>query len=156
MLSRALAKSRYLVLIAVLGSALAAFVLVIYGGISIYNVIAQTFQESVSNKGIKSLALSFIEIIDVFLLATVFYIIAVGLYELFIDDKVPLLPAWLEIHTLDDLKNKLISVVIVVMGVLFLGNVVSWKGDPSILYLGAAVALMITALTYFLGQQKGK
>lgn len=54
-----------------------------------------------------------IEVIDVFLLATGFYIIAMGLYELFIDDKLNI-PGGPVIHDFDDLKGSLISIVIVV------------------------------------------
>ena len=61
----------------------------------------------------KILALGFIESIDLFLLDTVFFIISLGLYELFIGDTLEW-PHWLVIHTLDDLKNKLIGVIVVV------------------------------------------
>jgi uncharacterized membrane protein YqhA len=83
------------------------------------------------------------------LLATVFYIIALGLYELFIDSSLPM-PPWLEFHTLDDLKDKLLRVVVVLLAVLFLGQLVQWKGDTEILALGAAVALVIGAISFFL------
>ena len=86
---------------------------------------------------------------DLFLLGTVFYIIALGLYELFIDTNIRV-PSWLEIKTLDDLKDKLIGVVIVVLAVLFLGQVVSWNGQKDLLGYGVAIALVIAALTYFL------
>jgi uncharacterized membrane protein YqhA len=89
---------------------------------------------------------------DLFLLATVFYIIAVGLYELFINDKL-VLPAWLVIHNFDDLKGKLISVLIVVLGVLFLSKAIDWDGKIGILYFGLAIAAIILALSYFLSQK---
>ena len=83
------------------------------------------------------------------------YIIALGLYELFVDDQLPL-PQWLEIHDLDDLKNKLTGVVILVMAVLFLGQVVTWDGERDLLRYGGGIALMIAALTYFLSQRSKK
>jgi hypothetical protein len=58
------------------------------------------------------LALSFIEVVDLFLLWTVFLIIALGLYELFISSDLKL-PGWLVIRTLDDLEVELVGVVIV-------------------------------------------
>jgi uncharacterized membrane protein YqhA len=54
------------------------------------------------------------------------------------------------------LKNKLTAVVIVVMGVLFLGQVVTWDGERNLLNFGAAIALVIAALTYFLSQKSKK
>lgn len=46
-------------------------------------------------------------------------IISLGLYSLFSDDTLPL-PRWLEVHSLDDLKGNLVSLVIAVLAVLFL------------------------------------
>ena len=78
-----------------------------------------------------------------------------GLYELFIDDNIEL-PDWLEIHTLDDLKQKLVGVIVVVMAVVFLGNVIKWHGETEIVYYGVAIAFMVAALTYFTSQKKKK
>jgi len=154
MIQRLLSSSRYLVLIAVAGTFLAAVTLLLYGGISIIQIITDTIQNvQASSKGGKALALGFIETIDLFLLGTVFFIISMGLYELFIDDTIQL-PAWLVIHTLDDLKNKLIGVIVVVMAVVFLGHVVKWHGEQELIWLGGAIALVTSALTYFLGNKK--
>lgn len=157
MVQRLLARSRYLIIIAVVGSFLAALTLIVYGGIEALVLVVETVTTgTVSSKGAKALALAFIELVDLFLLGTVFYIIAMGLYELFISDAIPLLPSWLEIHDLDDLKDKLASVVVVVMGVLFLGQVVTWDGQRDLLGYGIAIALVIAALTYFLSQKPKK
>ena len=143
-------QARFLVLIAVAGCVLASLALILYGGVEAVILVIDTIRSgSVSAKGAKMLALAFIEIVDLFLLGTVFLIIALGLYELFIDDDLKL-PNWLIIRTLDDLKHKLIGVVIVVMAVLFLGQVVTWDGERDLLGFGAAIALVIAALTWFL------
>ena len=150
MLNRALAATRFLMIVPVIGAFLGATALLIYGGAETVQLILATLSEGeVSRKGAKALAIEFIEIIDLFLLGTVFYIIAFGLYELFIEPDIGL-PDWLEIRTLDDLKNKLVKVVIVVLGVLFLGHVVSWEGNTDIVYLGAGIAVVVAALTWFL------
>ena len=151
-----LSLGRYMVIIGVIGAFLAAISLFIYGGILTVQEIIETVKTGyVSSKGGKELMLSFVEIADIFLLGTVMYIISLGLYELFIDDNIEV-PQWLEIHTLDDLKQKLVGVVVVVMGVVFLGNVIKWHGETEIVYYGAAIAFMITALTYFTSQTKKK
>lgn len=142
--------SRYLILLAVIAAFASAVTLLIFGayetGLEIWHIL--------NGEMPKSIAVTFIEIADLFLLGVVLYIIALGLYELFIDDSVPV-PAWLEIHTLDDLKSKLISVVIVVMGVLFLKQVVSWDGERNLLTYGGGTALVIAALTYFISYKSG-
>ncbi len=155
MLRQILASSRFLVIIAVIGSFLGATTLLIYGGLRSVQLIIKAIEGDVSSKGAKILALGFIEVVDLFLLGTVFYIIALGLYELFIDDQIPV-PAWIQIKSLDALKSKLTAVTIVVMGVLFLGQVVTWDGKLDLLPLGAAIALVIASLTYFLSQKSDK
>lgn len=154
-MQRFISTSRFLIIIPALGSFIAATTLLVYGAVKIVQLIGETLAADVSSKGAKTLALAFIETVDLFLLGVVLYIIALGLYELFVDDQLPL-PAWLSIHTLDDLKNKLTSVVILVMGVLFLGQVVTWDGERDLLRYGGAIALVIAALTYFLSQRSKK
>jgi uncharacterized membrane protein YqhA len=154
-MQRLISASRYLIVIPALGSFIAATALMLYGALEIVQLISETIAIGVSTKGAKALALAFIEVVDLFLLGTVLYIIALGLYELFVDDQLPL-PPWLVIHDLDDLKNKLTGVVILVMGVLFLGQVVTWDGERDLLRYGGGIALMIAALTYFLSQRGKK
>nr|WP_209019398.1 YqhA family protein [Chlorobaculum sp. 24CR] len=153
-MQKLLSSSRYLVLIAVLGSFFAALTLLVYGGVSVFQIIADAIMHAeISGKTGKLLVLGFIEAIDLFLLGTVFFIISLGLYELFIDDTLPL-PDWLVIHTLDDLKNKLIGVIVVVMAVVFLGHVIKWHGEQELIWLGGAIALVTAGLTYFVGSKK--
>jgi len=143
------ASSRFFIAIAVLGSFIAAVALIVYGGLVVVEVTWDAFSAEISPEGSKELAVEFIQLIDLFLLGTVLYIVALGLYELFIDDELPL-PQWLLIHDLDDLKDRLIGVVIVLLGVTFLGKVVTWDGDRNIVYFGGAIAMVILALGAFL------
>jgi len=155
MLRSILGASRYLVIAAVVGSLFAALALFVYGFIETGVVIIDAIERAeVSSKGAKALALHFIEIVDLFLLGTVLLMIGLGLYELFIDANLNL-PEWLHIRTFDDLKMKLVGVVIVVLAVLFLGQVVAWNGDRDLLGLGTAIALVIAALAYFLSTSRG-
>ena len=155
MLRPILNASRYLVVIAVLGSLAAAAALFVYGIAETISVIAEAVAKmEVSSKGAKALALAFIEIVDLFLLGTVLLMIALGPYELFIDSELKL-PDWLHIRTFDDLKNKLVGVVLVVLAVIFLGHVVAWDGSKDLLGFGLAVAAVIAALTWFLMSSKG-
>lgn len=114
MIRRILASSLYLVIIAVLGSFLAAIALIFYGGLTTINILIEVFTHATFTiVGAKHLAVECIEVIDLFLLATVLYIVALGLYELFfIDENLPVLP-WLVVTNLDDLKAKLTGVITV-------------------------------------------
>ena len=152
MSARIISASRYLIVVAVICIFITGMALLVYGASATYELVAHLFNGGVNAKSAKALVLAAIDLVDLFLLATVLFVIAIGLYELFIDDNLQL-PNWLEIHTLDDLKDKLIGVVIVVLGVLFLGQVISWDGQRDLLGFGTAIALVVAALTYFLGQK---
>jgi uncharacterized membrane protein YqhA len=150
MFRRAFSASRYVVLIAVLGTFVASLALFLFEVSVVAASVVDTFRTfSISPKAAKSFAVGLIEAVDVFLIAIAVYIISLSLYALFIDDTLPL-PRWLEIHNLDDLKNNLVSVVIAVLAVLFLREAIAWTGGYDLLAFGAAIAVVIVALTSFL------
>jgi uncharacterized membrane protein YqhA len=155
-LRRILASSRYVVLIAVVGTFVGALTLLVFEAIVIADVVMDLIREgSASPKDAKSLAVGLIQAVDVFLIAIAAYIISLSLYALFVDDTLPL-PRWLQVHDLEDLKANVVSVVIAVLAVLFLAEAVGWDGTRDILGFGASLALVIVALTLFLMSKKGK
>lgn len=141
---------RLIIVVAVVGSLISALLCMVAGGVASVSLAHQLITErSVSSEANKLLAVHLIELIDLFLLGTVFYIIATGLYSLFINERIKMV-SWLEIHSFDALKSKLIGVVVVLLAVTFLGNVVLWKGGIDIIYLGGAVGLVLGALAILL------
>jgi uncharacterized membrane protein YqhA len=140
--------SRFITLIAVLGSFLAALASLIFGGIKTILVMVDIFQGALAETATKVVTVSFIEVIDLFLVGTIFYIVSLGLYELFIDDRLDL-PQWLVIHSLDDLKSMLINGIVVILGVYFLGVLVAGDAQTDLIQIGVSIALVIGALTLF-------
>lgn len=141
-----LAGSRFFIAIAVLGTFVSSVVLIISGTIAVGKVTIDAIRDGDGGVAAsKHLAVDFLQLVDIFLLGTVLYIIALGLYELFIDDSLPM-PKWLVIATFEDLKEKLIGVIIVLLGVTYLGSAVTWTGNSDILELGVATAAIILAL----------
>ncbi len=152
MLRNILAGSRYIIFLAVLGTFLASIVVIIYGCVTVVNVVIETIVHGVfTTDGAKHLSIECIELIDLFLFGAILYITSLGLYELFIDDSLPTL-AWLTITNLEDLKGKLLSAIILLLAVSFLGYVSSWNGSTAILALGVAIGIVIFALAYLLSQ----
>lgn len=93
--------------------------------------------------------------IDLFLVGATMIIAAFGFYELFISkidarERGGTLPRWLEMRDLNDLKARVISMLILLAAVTFVDVVLELKHGLDILYLGAAVALVIGALTVYL------
>jgi uncharacterized membrane protein YqhA len=64
-------------------------------------------------------------------------------------------PSWLQTEGVDGLKNKLAGIVVVMLGVLFLEQVITTGGSPDLLPFGAAVAAVILALSYFIRSHPG-
>jgi uncharacterized membrane protein YqhA len=141
--------STWMFSLAVIGTGIIAVVLFIYGFLlslsGVYHVITNF---SLDMHVVKEYLASSIEIIDIFLVATVFYLISLGLYELFIA-KAPL-PGWVEIRSLDDLKTKLLGLTVIALAVIFLGTALTMIGGTGILEFGASVALMILAISAYL------
>lgn len=153
-LPKVIAGGRFFVVIAVICSFLASIIILVYGGLLTFHSASQIINTGeISSKVGKKLVVSMIESIDFFLLGTVFYITSLGLYELFIDENIQV-PKWLEIRNIDDLKARLISVVVVVLGVVFLGQAVSWDGRNDLLNFGLSIASVIFSLTFFLNAHR--
>jgi uncharacterized membrane protein YqhA len=145
--------SRFVIGLAVLGSFVGSAILLVIATASLFSLawdeIVNFDPENLGGRHIDRLAVELIEITDIILLGTVLYIVALGLYQLFIDHNLAL-PRWLKVNDLTDLKRDLIGVVVVLLGVSFLGEVVNWEGENDILPLGAGIALVIAALGFIL------
>jgi uncharacterized membrane protein YqhA len=107
--------------------------------------------------------------IDLFLIGVTLLISAVGLYELFISEvrvgAAISLPAWLDMHDLNDLKGRVIGMIVMVLAVSFAEVAVdfpvgqSGQSGQQLLELGGGIAVVIVALTAFLrltGHGNGK
>jgi uncharacterized membrane protein YqhA len=145
-MNRLLLSSRYLVNLAVIAALVGAAAILIYGVIVLVHLIIELiYTGNFTGEAIKTITLGFIQLIDLLFLGVALYIIALGLYHLFIDTSLRL-PRWLKIEDFDELKVILMSVVIVILAVNFTGIVVDWDGSTAILHLGLAIAAVITGL----------
>ena len=146
-MGRMLTMARYGIILGVIASlALMLTLFVIIIGRSAV-VIAEAPAAVTSAKVAKLLVVDCIELADLILLAVALYIVGLGLFELFIA-PVPM-PGWLMITSLDDLKSKLINIIVVALGVSFFGQVVTWDGVTNLLPFGVAVGVVILALAAF-------
>jgi uncharacterized membrane protein YqhA len=92
--------------------------------------------------------------IDLFLIGATLLISAIGFYELFIReihlDGSTRLPAWLEMRDLNDLKARVIAMIVLVVSVSFAEVVVDSPSGQQVLDLGGGIAAVVVALTVFL------
>lgn len=152
-MNRVLSLARYVIVLGVIASLLLSIAVIVTSVVRAGLSIAEALPRLADAKTAKQLAVAGIEVADLLLIATVLYIIATGLYELFIGDVD--LPAWITVTSLTDLKTKLISVIVAVMGVTFLSQVVNWNGATDLLPFGSAIALVVLALTAFGLMERG-
>lgn len=148
------AGSRFIIGVAVLATFLGSVVLLVAATLSVIGLvraeIANFSLDRYTPHHVDRLGVQFIQLTDIVLLGTVMYIVALGLYQLFIEQHLPV-PRWLRVRDLIELKRDLLGVTVVLLGVTFLGEVVDWNsGDTSILVLGAAVALVVASLGFIL------
>ena len=149
-MTRFLAACRYLLVVPVIGCLILTLGTVIMGIVRIFTGVGKLVSAGdYSAKAAKTMALAVIEIIDLFLVATVAYITAVGLYRLFISKIRIELPTRLRINSLKDLEDKIIGVVVAALAVAFLGQAAGSDEPTALLNYGGGIALVIAALAFF-------
>jgi len=148
---RLLSLSRIVVVVPVIVLLLAAISSFAYGT----DVFVRSVSRVVEDPELTGHNLGFLLLLtDLFLVGATLMIAAFGFYDLFITrieagGQSLRLPDWLRMRDLNDLKARVISMVILVAAVTFVDVVVESEGGLNTLYLGAAVALVIAALTLF-------
>lgn len=146
-----LVASRYLLILPVVGSLLLMVGVVVMGlGVVLTQGWNLLSQGEFSPKGATQLTLTVIESIDMFLVGAISYIVAVGLYKLFISQEEEQILKRVKIEKLADLENKIIGVVVVAMAVAFLGKATEAVDALAVLQGGVGVAAVIGALCLFL------
>lgn len=163
--------SRYLSLLAVIGSLISALALFLRGGMVVYESIAGFFHDMAAEEVHPSYEKMFEELVssvDIFLFALVLIIFGVGVYELFISKIDPIerqhdtRPSWLKISSVDDLKSSLGKVILMVLIVSFFKHTLELSNkqwDPTtLLYLSIGILLIAAALylTHKSGHEGGK
>lgn len=144
-MNRILANTRYAVFIPAIASILGALLLMFQASVEMVRVIIDAVTEGTKLK------LTIVEVltaVDGILLGTVLLVIGYGLYELFIDDDLEV-PVWLQVHDLDDLKSKLIGVVVAIIAVIFVGIFVDVDRAGDVISYGVGAGALVTGLAIF-------
>ena len=146
---QALSLSRIFVIVPVIVLVLSALSSFAYGTYVFINSVTGI----VDDRQLKHGNLGFLLLLtDLFLVGATLMIAAFGLYELFIGRIRGrlVLPGWLRMNDLNDLKARVISMIILVAAVTFVDAVIESRDGLDTLYVGAGIALVIAALTWFL------
>ncbi len=156
-------RSRFIVLLAVIFGLIGAVILFIIASMDIWNVAVISFQ--VITHAIphpehfhEDVVAGIIGAVDLYLIAVVMFIFAFGLYELFISDIDEAKQfedednRLLAIDNLDQLKDKIAKVIVMVLVVNFFQRVLhtEFKTPLEMLYFALSIATLALGL-YFLG-----
>jgi len=158
----ALWKTRFLVLLAVIFGLIGALVLFVVASMDIYSVTVYAFETIIAHAHPEhfheDIVSGIIGAVDLYLIAVVMLIFSFGVYELFIspidhsqvakdDSKI------LSITTLDQLKDKIAKVIVMVLVVNFFQRVLhtDYNGALEMLYFALAVTALAVGL-FFLGK----
>ena len=144
-MNKILAMARYAVFIPALASILGALLLMLQGSVAMVRTVIDVVTEGTKLK------LTIVEIltaVDGILLGTVLLVIGYGLYELFIDEDLEV-PMWLRVQNLDDLKSKLIGVVVAIISVIFVGVFVDTNRAADVISYGVGAGAILTGLALF-------
>ena len=144
-MNRILAFTRYAVFVPAMASILGAILLMVQGSVAMVQVGIDVIREGTKLK------LTIVEVltaVDAILLGTVLLVIGYGLYELFIDEDLEV-PIWLQVHDLDDLKSKLIGVVVAIIAVIFVGVYVDADRASDVISYGVGAGALVAGLAFF-------
>ena len=160
--------SRFIVIFAVVASALASLIMFYMATVDAFYMIthfigyASPDLQADARVAFRSEMIThMVEIVDGYLLGTVLLIFALGLYELFISridiaERSETASNVLIIHSLDDLKTRLAKVILMILIVRFFESAIGLKFDSPIhlLYLAGGIAMIGLAL--YLTHESGK
>jgi uncharacterized membrane protein YqhA len=145
MMKKLFGVTRYAVVIPSLASILGALLLMAQGSVEMVFVII----DAISNESsLKESIVQVLTAVDAILLGTVLLVIGYGLFELFIDDELPV-PLWLRVYDLDDLKSKLIGVVVAIIAVVYVGIFVDANRSKDVLSYGVGAGALVVGLAIF-------
>jgi uncharacterized membrane protein YqhA len=142
---QAIGLTRYAVFVPALASIFGAILLMAQGSIAIVMVVVDAV---LNDLGLKETIVEVLTAIDAILLGTVLLVIGYGLYELFIDTDIQV-PLWLRVEDLDDLKSKLIGVVVAILAVVFVGVFVDSNRSDDVISYGVGAGALVVGLAIF-------
>ena len=137
--------TRYAVFVPAVAAIIGALLLMAQGSISILMIVVDAV---LNNAYLKETIVEVLTAVDAILLGTVLLVIGYGLYELFVDTRLEV-PEWLEVRDLDDLKSKLIGVVVAIIAVVFVGVFVDVNRAADVVAYGVGAGALVAGLALF-------
>lgn len=142
---RILGATRFVVALPSIAAILGGILLMLQGSVAVVMVVIDTVWFGAD---LKTTTVDVLTAVDAILLGTVLLVIGYGLYELFVDVDIAV-PAWLRVTDLDDLKSKLIGVVVAIIAVVFVGVLVDANRAADVTSYGVGAGAIVAGLALF-------
>jgi len=150
--------SRFIVILAVVFGLIGAIILFVVASMDIWGVAVYTFNTIITHahpdKFHEDIVAGIIGAVDLYLIAVVMFIFSFGLYELFISDidqaEGKNGSKLLAIHNLDQLKDKIAKVIVMVLVVNFFQRVLhtNFATPLEMLYFALSIAALAIGLNF--------
>ena len=155
--------ARFFVLLAVIFSMIGGIALFIVASVDVSHVAKMVFDVYVGGLHPEhfheDIVTELIGAVDLYLIAIVLFIFGFGLYELFISQidvaKKSAASKILEIHSLDELKDKLAKVIIMVLIVGFFKRAMNTTYDGALEMMYLSLAILGLALSFYFMHKGG-
>ena len=144
-MKKILGLTRYAVVVPAIASIIGALLLMGQGSVEMVKVVIEALSNGAT---LKDTIVDVLTAVDAILLGTVLLVIGYGLYELFIDADIEV-PLWLRVRDLDDLKSKLIGVVVAIVAVVFVGVFVDSNRAEDVISYGVGAGALVVGLAIF-------
>lgn len=162
-------RSRKFIYIAVVTGLIASLMMIIVGAITVLwdishfmGIFSLNTTDTQFEHIQKILTINAVSAMDVFLIATVLYIFSIALYEIFVRkmksissaDEASHDTSELVVKSLDELKEKLVKVILIVLVVTFFKSAISMEYKTVYDLLCFSLAVLVIAFAIFLSQKK--
>ena len=151
-----LEKSKWITMLGVLVLYLSSGILVIIGILKLYYIVSEIVNQIKNNLQIDTIQLSasLLLIIEIYLLAIIFYIFALGIYKIFIGKS--FLGAWNQIDTLDEMKAELAKAIVIFLSIFIVQKIIEWKDPAHLLSTGIVIAFSCANLIWYTNSMRKK
>lgn len=144
-----LGRSKWIAFLAVMVLYASSGIVVLIGLVKLFYIVKDIFIKIGSSEEIDTILLSanFMIIIEIYLLAIIFYIFAIGIYKLFVGEFRSLV--WYRIESLDEMKAELAKAIVIFLSVFLVQKIVEWKDGEHLLHVGIVVSLISAILIWY-------
>jgi uncharacterized membrane protein YqhA len=144
-----LGRSKWIAFLAVMVLYASSGIVVFVGLVKLFYIVKDMSIKIGHSEEIDTILLSanFMIIIEIYLLAIIFYIFAIGIYKLFVGEFRSLV--WYRIESLDEMKAELAKAIVIFLAVFLVQKIVEWKDGEHLLHVGIVVSLISGILIWY-------